>query len=101
VNYQGGIIMSLKQCLEELIGLYNNYTLCGIEDLREQNDDKILLGEVIILLTKIQLGIKRYNTNDYLSAPKTELKRLIELEGDELKKVIPYELYYDYILSLC
>lgn len=92
--------MDLRKCLEDLIILYENDVSCGIEDDEERKNAKVLLGEVIILLTKLQLGIKCCENENCPVSPKRELKRLFDNNATELRKLIPYEINYDFILTL-
>lgn len=92
--------MDLRKCLEDLIMMYDNDVSCGIEDDEERKIAKILLGEVIILLTKLQLEIKCCKNDNCPVTPKRELKRLFDNNAIELRKLIPYEINYDFILSL-
>jgi hypothetical protein len=93
--------MNLKQCLEDLIRIYNNDICFGKDDLLKRYKAKILLGEVIILLTEMQLDAKHCGAENFPSPISMELMRLIKLEGKELKNLIPYDVNYDFILSLC
>ncbi|OOM05673.1 hypothetical protein [Clostridium saccharobutylicum] len=92
--------MDLKKCLEDLIIMYDNDVCCGIEDDEERKNAKVLLGEVIILLTKLQLGIKCCKNENCPVSSKRELKILFDNNEMELKKLIPYEVNYDFIVSL-
>ena len=92
--------MDLRKCIEDLIHMYDNDVSCGIEDDEERKNSKVLLGEVIILLTKLQLGIKCCENENCPVSPLRMLKRLFDDNETELRKLIPYEINYDFILSL-
>lgn len=92
--------MDLRKCLKDLIMMYDNDISCGIEDEEERKNAKLLLGEVIILLTKLQMGIKCCENENCPVSPKRELKRLFDDKASELRKLIPYEVNYDFIVSL-
>lgn len=92
--------MDLRKCLEDLIMMYDNDVCCGIQDDEERKNAKVLLGEIIILLTKLQLGIKCCENENCPVSPKRELKRLFDNNSTELRRLIPYEVNYDFILNL-
>ncbi|MZK49037.1 hypothetical protein [Clostridium beijerinckii] len=92
--------MDLRKCLEDLIMMYDNDVCCGIQDDEERKNAKVLLGEVIILLTKLQLGIKCCENENCPVSPKRDMKRLFDNNATELRRLIPYEVNYDFILSL-
>lgn len=83
----------------DLIGMYDNDVSCGIED-EERKNAKVLLGEIIILLTKLHLEIKCCKNENCQVSPKRMLKRLFDDNEMELKNLIPYDINYDFILSL-
>lgn len=92
--------MDLRKCLEDLITMYDNDLSCGIEDDEERKNAKVLLGEVIIFLTKLQLGIKCCENENCPVSPKRMLKNLFENNEIEIRKLIPYEINYDFRLTL-
>ncbi len=92
--------MDLKKYLENLISIYDNDVSCGIEDEEERKKALLLLGEVIILVTKIHLGIQCCSRNDCPANPMIELKRIITHKGSELKKIGIYEEEYEFLKSI-